>query len=113
MDRDMPGTFLSQLFDFKFIFSFSFLYGPWNHVKHLFSKERVPFTVVYLLSLSGKDTTTCSFLHYAALFKIIIYKLPVHFFIAPRSSEFLFCKLLMLHVGHYKFYNKKNAIINK
>lgn len=33
--------------------SFSFLYGPWNHVRHLFSKDRLPFTLIYLTSLSG------------------------------------------------------------
>ncbi|RWS30720.1 protein transport protein SFT2-like protein, partial [Leptotrombidium deliense] len=31
--------------------SFSFLSGPWNHFKHLFSKERVLFTVCYLGTL--------------------------------------------------------------
>jgi hypothetical protein len=34
--------------------SFSFLWGPVNHVKHLFgSKERLPFTTVYLVTLFG------------------------------------------------------------
>ena len=33
--------------------SFSFLWGPMNHMKHLFSKERVPFTSVYLATLFG------------------------------------------------------------
>jgi hypothetical protein len=33
--------------------SFSFLWGPCNHVKHLFGKERLPFTLVYLGSLVG------------------------------------------------------------
>eukprot|EP00088_Acartia_fossae_P005880 TRINITY_DN12666_c0_g1_i1.p1 TRINITY_DN12666_c0_g1~~TRINITY_DN12666_c0_g1_i1.p1 ORF type:complete len:227 (+),score=21.47 TRINITY_DN12666_c0_g1_i1:105-785(+) len=35
------------------ITSFSFLYGPWNHVRHLFSKDRLPFTLIYFLSLAG------------------------------------------------------------
>jgi len=35
------------------ITSFSFLYGPWNHLIHLFSKDRLPFTLVYLSTLSG------------------------------------------------------------
>jgi len=46
----------SLLFSLGSVFtiaSFSFLYGPWNHVKHLFSKERLPFTIIYLTSLSG------------------------------------------------------------
>lgn len=33
--------------------SFSLLWGPVNHVKHLFSKERLPFTIVYLTTLVG------------------------------------------------------------
>jgi len=35
------------------LLSFSFLSGPWNHVKHLFSKERLPFTLSYVGSLTG------------------------------------------------------------
>ncbi|KAG6331820.1 hypothetical protein ID866_7265, partial [Astraeus odoratus] len=31
---------------------FSVLIGPVNHVKHLLSKERLPFSVVYLTSLA-------------------------------------------------------------
>ena len=31
--------------------SFSFLWGPCNHIKHLFGKERLPFTSVYLGTL--------------------------------------------------------------
>ena len=34
-----------------YCFSFSFLWGPYSHLVHLFSKERLPFTVVYLSSL--------------------------------------------------------------
>ncbi|XP_053605332.1 uncharacterized protein LOC128672305 [Plodia interpunctella] len=30
-----------------FLLSFSFLYGPWNHLKSLFSKERALATVMY------------------------------------------------------------------
>lgn len=33
--------------------SFAFLWGPVNYVKHLFSVERLPFTVVYFGSLSA------------------------------------------------------------
>lgn len=32
-------------------FSFAVLIGPINHIKHLLSKERLPFTVAYLASL--------------------------------------------------------------
>ena len=34
--------------------SFSFLWGPYSHMVHLFSKERLPFTLVYLTTLIGK-----------------------------------------------------------
>lgn len=33
------------------ILSFSFLWGPMNHLKHLFSKERLPFTCSYFGTL--------------------------------------------------------------
>ena len=33
--------------------SFSCLWGPCNHLTHLFSKERLPFTSVYLGTLSA------------------------------------------------------------
>lgn len=29
-------------------FSFSFLWGPMNHIKHLFSVPRLPFTTAYI-----------------------------------------------------------------
>ncbi|KAG0727175.1 Protein transport protein SFT2 [Chionoecetes opilio] len=35
------------------VLSFSFLWGPVNHLKHLFSSERIVFTSVYLISLFG------------------------------------------------------------
>jgi len=35
------------------ISSFSFLWGPYNHLTHLFSKERLPFTMVYFTTLIG------------------------------------------------------------
>ncbi|KAH6911932.1 Got1/Sft2-like family-domain-containing protein [Coprinopsis sp. MPI-PUGE-AT-0042] len=35
------------------MFGFSVLIGPVNHFKHLISKERLPFTVVYFGSLAG------------------------------------------------------------
>jgi len=35
------------------ISSFSFLWGPYNHITHLFSKERLPFTLVYFTTLIG------------------------------------------------------------
>jgi len=46
----------SLLFSLGSVFtisSFSFLYGPYNHLVHLFSKERLPFTVVYFITLSA------------------------------------------------------------
>jgi hypothetical protein len=35
------------------ISSFSFLWGPYNHITHLFGKERLPFTAVYFTTLIG------------------------------------------------------------
>lgn len=35
------------------VFSFSFLLGPWNHMRLLTSRERIPFTLTYLVTLSG------------------------------------------------------------
>lgn len=32
--------------------SFSFLWGPYNHVVHLLSKDRLPFTTIYISSLA-------------------------------------------------------------
>lgn len=36
-----------------FIFSFSVLWGPLNHLKHLFSVERLPFALVYFGTMSA------------------------------------------------------------
>ena len=36
-----------------FIYSFSFLWGPWNHMMHLISLERLPFTIAYVVSLAA------------------------------------------------------------
>ncbi|XP_022090447.1 protein transport protein SFT2-like [Acanthaster planci] len=33
------------------ISSFSLLWGPWYHLKHLFSSDRLPFTVIYFTSM--------------------------------------------------------------
>ena len=38
-------------------FSFSFLWGPYSHLVHLFSKERLPFTLVYFTTLLGELNT--------------------------------------------------------
>lgn len=35
------------------ISSFSFLWGPYNHITHLFGKERLPFTLVYFTTLTA------------------------------------------------------------
>jgi len=46
----------SLLFSLGSVFtisSFSFLYGPYNHLVHLFSKERLPFTLVYFSTLTA------------------------------------------------------------
>jgi len=33
--------------------SFGMLWGPWNHVRHLFGRERLPFTTVYFSTLAA------------------------------------------------------------
>lgn len=46
----------SLLFSLGSVFSltsFSFLFGPWNHMRLLFSKEKLPFTLIYFLTLAG------------------------------------------------------------
>ena len=50
------SVFLSAIsgFNVSLLFSFSFLWGPYSHMVHLFSKERLPFTLVYLTTLIGK-----------------------------------------------------------
>jgi len=45
----------SLLFSLGSVFtlsSFSFLWGPYNHLVHLLSKERLPFTVTYITTLA-------------------------------------------------------------
>lgn len=46
--KDLCNTLVKHYF---ILFSFSFLWGPVNHLKHLFSSERLVFTSVYFLSL--------------------------------------------------------------
>ncbi|XP_067944250.1 uncharacterized protein [Watersipora subatra] len=36
-----------------FLMSFSALWGPVNHLKHLFSGDRLPFTIVYFLTIGA------------------------------------------------------------
>lgn len=50
--------------------SFSFLHGPWNHIKQLFSKERVLATVLYGGALFG---TLYSALHFQSTIATIIF----------------------------------------
>jgi hypothetical protein len=52
--------FLSRYEYFRYVtikrtfhFSFSMLWGPTNHLKHLTSAERLPFSLTYLISLVG------------------------------------------------------------
>ena len=44
---------LEYILRFVMLHSFSFLWGPWNHIKHLLSCERLPFTAAYLGSIAG------------------------------------------------------------
>jgi len=52
-DKDMfiDLWFLLAACCFLFCFSFSLLWGPVNHVKHLCSLERLPFTAAYFGSM--------------------------------------------------------------
>jgi hypothetical protein len=34
-------------------FSFSMLWGPTNHIKHLLNVDRLPFSITYLVTLVG------------------------------------------------------------
>lgn len=46
--------------------SFSFLWGPWEHFKHLMSLSRLPFTVVYVATAVG-TLYSALVLHYTVL----------------------------------------------
>ncbi|CAG9787024.1 unnamed protein product [Diatraea saccharalis] len=70
-----------------FIMSFSFLYGPWAHIKSLFSKERAIATSLYILTmiatlycaLSLKSTlltVICAIAQFTALFWMIMGSVP-------------------------------------
>ena len=57
------------LFSFGSVFflsSFSMLWGPTNHLKHLISAERLPFSLTYLTSLVGT-------IYYSVWVRIYIY----------------------------------------
>ncbi|KAL1465414.1 hypothetical protein WDU94_004991 [Cyamophila willieti] len=41
-----------------FLSSFGFLWGPWTHLKHLFTREKLPFSLCYGTTLLG--TLYCS-----------------------------------------------------
>ena len=69
------------------ILSFSFLWGPFNHAKHLFSKERLLFTSTYFGTLfltlyfalvrhSTPLTVFCSILQILALFWFLFSYVP-------------------------------------
>ncbi|XP_013411408.1 protein transport protein SFT2 [Lingula anatina] len=51
-----------------FVFSFSFLWGPTNHVKHLFSGQRILFSTAYFGSLFA--TLYCALVMRSTLFTI-------------------------------------------
>ncbi|KZS88761.1 SFT2-domain-containing protein [Sistotremastrum niveocremeum HHB9708] len=48
-----PGKFALafSLGSLLVMFGFAVLVGPWNHIKHLLSKERLPFSAAYFASL--------------------------------------------------------------
>ncbi|KAL4703026.1 hypothetical protein ACJJTC_019244 [Scirpophaga incertulas] len=70
-----------------FIMSFSFLYGPWSHIKSLFSKERALTTSLYAITLvatlycalglkSTPLTVICAIAQVTALFWMIMGSVP-------------------------------------
>jgi len=58
-------------------FSFSVLIGPINHIKHLISKERLPFSAVYFGSLGC--TLYFSLVAHSYLFSLIFGAVQVSF----------------------------------
>ena len=52
MPINLPLYICMFIFIFS-IFSFSLLWGPYHHLKHLISVERLPFTVTYFGSMSA------------------------------------------------------------
>ncbi|XP_038076789.1 protein transport protein SFT2-like [Patiria miniata] len=69
------------------ISSFSLLWGPWYHIKHLFSKDRLPFTAIYFTSMfltlyfslvrqATLPTTLCAIFQIIALFWYIVSYIP-------------------------------------
>lgn len=70
-----------------FLLSFSFLYGPWSHLKSMFSKERALTTSIYLVTLtatlycalhlqSTPWTIVCAVLQVMALFWMMMGSIP-------------------------------------
>ncbi|KAJ0178003.1 hypothetical protein K1T71_006876 [Dendrolimus kikuchii] len=70
-----------------FILSFSFLYGPWSHLKSMFSKERALTTSIYGITLiatlycalhlqSTPWTIVCAVLQVIALFWMMMGSIP-------------------------------------
>lgn len=70
-----------------FILSFSFLYGPWAHLKSMFSKERALTTSIYSITLiatlycalhlqSTPWTIVCAVLQVMALFWMMMGSIP-------------------------------------
>ncbi|XP_033642209.1 protein transport protein SFT2-like [Asterias rubens] len=69
------------------ISSFSLLWGPWYHIKHLFSSQRLPFTIVYFTTMfltlyfamakqATIPTAVCAICQVVALFWYIVSYIP-------------------------------------
>ena len=75
--------FLFKTCSFLFRFSFSLLWGPVNHVKHLCSLERLPFTAAYFGSMFAT-------LYMAMIVSIHVVKFRIwHLFFVISNSETL------------------------
>jgi hypothetical protein len=50
----------------SFMLSFAILEGPWDHCKRVFSSERLPFTISYVLTIIGTLYCSLSWRNYLA-----------------------------------------------
>ncbi|XP_075976030.1 uncharacterized protein LOC142976506 [Anticarsia gemmatalis] len=85
--KSMKFSLLFTLGSIFFILSFSFLYGPWAHLKSMFSKERALTTTLYMLTLvatlysalylgSTPWTVVCAVLQVITLFWMMMGSIP-------------------------------------
>lgn len=74
-----------------FGYSFSFLWGPLNHLKHLFSKERFWFTLSYITTLAA--TLYCSLVLLSTPLTLVCAVAQVSQWLLVSSTVLLFMSL--------------------